>query len=122
IDEIRVWSAARSAAQLGTDRRRPLRGDEDGLVGLWRLDEGAGTEIFDAGPNHLDGSASLAAAGAGPAPQAFTASGAWRAREVWEERAMDPADAGYDADGDPLTLTLSAPPTHGTGGVDQDRL
>lgn len=119
LDEVRIWSAARSAADLAADGRRPLNGSETGLVGYWRMDEGSGAELFDAGPGALDGALVLDAV-ATPVP--FAASTAWSKRDVWQERDMVPADAGYDADGNPLTLSISAAPQHGTASVYPARL
>ena len=40
LDEVRVWSVARSAAQINAGMKQSLRGDEQGLVGLWNFDAG----------------------------------------------------------------------------------
>ncbi len=40
LDEVRVWSRARSAAQIRATMQRRLTGGEDGLVGLWNCDAG----------------------------------------------------------------------------------
>lgn len=115
IDEVRVWSVSRSASELAAASRRPLRGDEVGLAGCWRMDEGGGTELFDASAGHLDGVLELPGA---PAAAPFVASTAWRDRNTWQERDMVPADAGYDADGDALTLTIDSAAAHGTASTD----
>jgi len=120
LDELRFWSGVRSAAQLAADARRPLHGNEAGLLGDWRMDEGSGLELFDSGPSGLDALATLSAGVQTAA--VFASSGAWRDRHVWEERDLAPVDAGYDADGDPLTLTVSAAPSHGKATVDADNL
>ncbi len=38
IDELRVWSLARSEQEIAANFRRSLTGDEAGLVGYWRCD------------------------------------------------------------------------------------
>jgi hypothetical protein len=53
IDEARVWSYARSAAQMAASYNKQLL-NAPGLVGRWSLDEGAGTVANN------DGSASVA--------------------------------------------------------------
>jgi hypothetical protein len=53
---------------------------------------------------------------------AWAASGAWAHRDVGQYHALAPADAGYDADGDALTLAIAAAAQHGTAAVDQGAL
>lgn len=48
IDEVRVWSTARSQAEIGYNYYRRLTGAEPGLMGYWRFDEGAGATSVDA--------------------------------------------------------------------------
>ncbi len=45
IDEVRVWNRARSNSEILDTMNHRLLGDELGLVGYWRLDEGSGTQI-----------------------------------------------------------------------------
>ncbi len=52
IDEVRVWGVARSGEQIRSDMFRKLRGDEEGLVGLWNFDSG---DARDLSPNGYDG-------------------------------------------------------------------
>ena len=40
LEEVRVWSIARNAAEISAGMKRPLHGDEKGLVGLWNFDAG----------------------------------------------------------------------------------
>ena len=65
IDELRAWSVARSEADLRATMHKRLAGDEPGLVGYWRLDEGFGTSANDSSPTgnpvYLGGAAPLAA-------------------------------------------------------------
>lgn len=39
IDEVRIWNHVRSASQVTDHSRRPLQGDEPGLVGYWNFDD-----------------------------------------------------------------------------------
>jgi hypothetical protein len=43
LDEVRIWRTVRTAAEIETNYRRLLNGDEPGLVAYWRFDEGTGT-------------------------------------------------------------------------------
>jgi len=52
LDEVRVWSVARSGAEIRAGMERRLRGDEEGLVGLWNFDAG---DVRDQSPNGYTG-------------------------------------------------------------------
>ena len=54
LDEVRIWSAARSAAQIQADYNHPLSGTEPGLIACWHFDEGIGPVAYDASTNHLN--------------------------------------------------------------------
>jgi len=45
IDEVRLWSIARTQSQIYSDKDKILSGKESGLEYYWRLDEGSGTII-----------------------------------------------------------------------------
>ena len=47
IDEVRVWSVARTQEEIRADMTNSLNGNETGLVSYWRLDEGTGTTVQD---------------------------------------------------------------------------
>ncbi|HPF41639.1 MAG TPA: LamG domain-containing protein, partial [Phycisphaerae bacterium] len=55
IDDVRIWNIARSRDQLVDTMFRPLMGNEPGLVGCWRFNEGVGQQVFDASPYHNNG-------------------------------------------------------------------
>lgn len=48
VDEVRIWGIARSTTQIQQAMRSRLVGNESGLVGLWRFNEGSGTTGTDA--------------------------------------------------------------------------
>ncbi len=55
IDEVRVWSAARTAQQIREDMHRSLGGASN-LVGYWQMNDGSGSgTLSDASGNHLNG-------------------------------------------------------------------
>jgi PKD repeat protein len=55
IDEVRVWSVARTTAEIQSGRTNFLMGVEPGLAGYWRLDEGTGLIAHDSTANANDG-------------------------------------------------------------------
>ncbi len=53
IADVRLWSHARTAAEIRDNRGRRLSGSEEGLIGYWPLDDASGSEVRDrAGSNH----------------------------------------------------------------------
>ncbi len=47
IDEVRIWNRTRAQQEIKTDMNVRLVGNEPGLVGYWRFDEGQGTTVHD---------------------------------------------------------------------------
>ncbi len=47
FDEVRIWNVARNTNQIQAFMHRSLAGSETGLLGYWRMDEGAGTTLID---------------------------------------------------------------------------
>ncbi len=54
IDEVRIWTKARSQAEIQFDMHRVLSGTEPGLAAYYTLDE-AEEIVRDSTPNHRDG-------------------------------------------------------------------
>jgi hypothetical protein len=55
LDEVRIWNVVRSLSQIQEARSRSLIGNESGLVGYWRFDEGTGIPTADATVNSNTG-------------------------------------------------------------------
>ena len=47
IDDLRVWTVARTAEEIQSALTGPLTGTEPGLKAYWNFDEASGTNIFD---------------------------------------------------------------------------
>jgi hypothetical protein len=110
IDEVRLWSVARTEAQIVDGMNRVLEGDELGLDGYWRMDEGFGTVAYDQTANANDGTLTNMDAAtdwvlADHVPYEIVAYGTTPHVGVLP---------GADADGDPLTYSIV---TDGTGGT-----
>jgi len=55
IDEVRIWNRVRSPQEMTDEMNHRLVGNEPGLIGYWRFDEGAGTTIYDQTDNARHG-------------------------------------------------------------------
>ena len=51
LDDIRLWSSARTPAQIQNNRSHELVGNEPGLLGYWKLNESSGTTVNDSQTN-----------------------------------------------------------------------
>ena len=56
IDDVRVWNKTRTIEEIRMGMTNPLKGDESGLVGYWRFDEGSGSSAFDSSQGGKTGS------------------------------------------------------------------
>lgn len=58
IDEVRIWSVARTEAQIQTDMCAKLQGNETGLIGYWNMNDATSTSdtnVDDLTSNNNDG-------------------------------------------------------------------
>lgn len=55
IDELRIWSTARTQLQIVENMHRQLTGVEFGLAAYWNFNEGSGQLVSDMTSNHTDG-------------------------------------------------------------------
>ncbi|MDB6068429.1 MAG: hypothetical protein JWR26_4637 [Pedosphaera sp.] len=55
IDDVRIWSVARSASDIVSNMFTPLTGAEPGLLAYYRFDEGAGSTTVDSSSNGRTG-------------------------------------------------------------------
>ncbi len=55
LDELRIWSVARSPQQIEAHRGRVLSGSEPQLQLYWPCDDGQGQRVTDLGPGQLHG-------------------------------------------------------------------
>lgn len=55
LSEIRIWETARTELQIQANKSIELNGNEDGLLGYWKMDEGAQAIIHDSTKNKSNG-------------------------------------------------------------------
>jgi len=55
MDELRLWSMARSGADISATMRVSLTGTEAGLIGYWNMNEGAGQVVDSLAPAGIPG-------------------------------------------------------------------
>jgi hypothetical protein len=55
IDETRIWNITRTAEEIQDTMNRPLTGNEPGLVGYWKMDEGDGQQVVDSSSGGIAG-------------------------------------------------------------------
>ena len=47
IDELRLWNDVRTASEISSNKDSELQGNEQGLIGYWKFNEGSGTTLAD---------------------------------------------------------------------------
>ena len=62
IDEVRVWDVSRSGPEIDADKGKVLAGNEPGLIGYWRFEEGSGQTVGDSAAGGTAGTLGATAA------------------------------------------------------------
>ncbi|ETR68591.1 MAG: hypothetical protein OMM_10367, partial [Candidatus Magnetoglobus multicellularis str. Araruama] len=107
IDEVRIWNYARTQTDIQNNMRKTLDGDETGLVGYWRFDQTSGTEVHDSTLNLHHGTLNnMDSSNWINSKQSYTL--------TTNEEVSITVFAGYDLDGDSLTVTTISGPSNGT--------
>lgn len=101
IDDVRIWNYARTQSQIQADFGHPLKGNETGLVGYWRLDALENLAVGNAGANDLRDYAS----GGRHADAIGGVTALWRTRDWDRDGISNTSEAaagtdGYSADSD----------------------
>jgi len=99
LDEVRIWAVARTQAQIQANMHQFLQGNESGLVGYWRFDEGTGMTAYDSTSNNNHGTLTNM-----DAANWFDASGDYF--QTNEDTALSSFMIAYDIDGDSLTYSI----------------
>jgi fibronectin type 3 domain-containing protein len=123
IDEVRIWTVARTGAQIRATRDDEITGPSAGLLGRWGLNEGSGTTAGNsagsingtltppsAGPTWVAGYAFVQDTTAPAAPAGLTATGGDTTATINWTAGGESDLAGYDL----YRATNSPVPTTGT--------
>ena len=109
VADVRLWSVAKSEADIAADMTRALNGDETNLLANWRLDEGSGATASDNSSNGYD------AVGLDAAAWLSTAT-VTTAQDVNAHGRV----TATDTDGDALTYAVAANGANGVATIDAD--
>ncbi|MCU7746736.1 glycosyltransferase [Priestia megaterium] len=55
LSEIRIWETARTELQIQANKSKELKGNESGLLGYWKINEGSEAIIHDSTNNNRNG-------------------------------------------------------------------
>ena len=124
VDEVRIWSVARTAAQIAAAKDTEITGPQANLLGRWGLNEASGTTAADSSGNGITGAlvgnptpsrvAGFPIAPTNHAPVAVADSYSTPKNTTLTVAAPGLLSNDTDADGDPLTAIKVSDPSHGT--------
>ena len=120
VDEVRIWSVARTLSQINATRNVEVTTPQTNLMGVWNLNEGSGTSLADNSGNGITGAAVGSptwVAGfplANQAPVAVADSYSTRRNTAKVVAAPGVLANDSDPDGNPITAALVTNVTHGT--------
>ncbi len=107
VEEVRVWSRARTAAEVASNQTVRVLGAAADLVALWRLDERAGSNAVDEAANAHPGALRGGVVRI-PSAQRFTH------YTTTEDTPFTDRLQAYDPDNDVLNFRIVTPPQRGT--------
>lgn len=55
LEDLRIWNVAHSQSDVVNNMAKRLQGNEQGLAGYWKLNEGSGTVLYDSSINKNNG-------------------------------------------------------------------
>jgi hypothetical protein len=98
IDELRVWSVARTESEIQVNMHKTMNGDEANLVAYYRFDQLMGTSLNDLTTNDNDGTlvnmnSSDWVNSTAPVPYTSSASGLWENGSSWQTGQKTPLSA-----------------------------
>ncbi|WP_287521350.1 LamG-like jellyroll fold domain-containing protein [Okeania sp. SIO2C2] len=131
IDEIRIWNRSLSQDEIQEDMNYRLVGNEPGLVGYWRFDEGTGNILQDQTDNGNHGTINGATwvqsqAPIGDSPGIRRTSFGFDGRTITSSPSamlyyqQEQAEAGYDDEAKPIKSNARVILGVGTGGPGLD--
>ena len=107
ISDVRVWNTARSGSDIQADMARTLDGNEDNLIGYWKLDDGSGTTALNSVAGGTDGT--LTGAPSWAATNSFT---------MQRDSELDGRFTASDPEADTLSFSVSSDASNGTATID----
>ena len=120
VDEVRIWSVARTLSQINATRNIEVTTPQTNLMGVWNLNEGSGTSLADNSGNGITGAAvgsptwvaGFPLANQAPVAVADSYSTPLNTAKVVAAPGVLANDS--DPDGNPITAALVTNVTHGT--------